>query len=144
MQFYNEEKNKLNTKIEIYETVCGSYQKGEVKIGSKLLSVDISDTECKRNLGLSGRTDLNDGGMIFVFEKLGNYGFWMKDMNFPIDILWINNEFKITGIEKNVSPDTYPQSFGSKYKAMYVLEASAGYSDKNNIKVGDKIIFSKK
>ena len=80
--------------------------------------------------------------MIFVFEKVGNYGFWMKDMNFPLDILWINDNFKVVGIEKNLATSTYPKSFGSKYKAMYVLEISAGYSNKNNIKIGDKIIFS--
>lgn len=144
MKFYDEEKKNLSTNIEIYETSCGKYKKGEIKIGSKILAVDIADDICKENLGLSGRTSLAEGGMLFIFEKAGNYGFWMKDMNFPIDILWIDDTFKIVGIEKNLYPDTYPKAYGEKYKALYVLEVPAQYCDKNNIKVGDKIIFTEK
>ena len=66
----------------------------------------------------------------------------MKDMNFPLDILWINDNFEIVGIEKKILPQTYPKIFGEKYLSSYVLEVSAGYCDKNNIKIGDKIIFN--
>lgn len=126
-------------------SLCGSYERGEIKFGSTLLNVDISDTECKEILGLSGRKSLeNNEGMFFIFSNLGNYGFWMRDMNFPIDIIWLNNDFVITGIEKNLNPNTYPKIYGQKYFAKYVLEVPSGYSDKNNLKVGDKIIYSKK
>ena len=139
------QKNKnTDINLKIYETVCGKYKKGEIIIDKKTLSVDIADDECKMSLGLSGKTSLIDEGMFFVFEKPGNYGFWMKDMNFPIDILWISETFNVIGIEKNVSPNTYPESFGSEYFAKYVLEVSAQYSDKNNIKIGDKFIFEEK
>ena len=144
LKFYNEERAIINSKVEIYETTCGKYQKGEVDINSKKILVDIADNVCKRDLGLSGRTSLNtDSGMIFSFDKEGNYGFWMKDMNFSLDIIWINSNFIISGIEKDLATSTYPKSFGNKYKAVYVLEVPAGYSDKNNIKVGEKIIFTK-
>jgi uncharacterized membrane protein (UPF0127 family) len=145
MKFYNQEKSKIITKVEIYETTCGSYQKGEVDINSKKILVDIADDVCKRKLGLSGRTSLNgDTGMLFFFEKEGNYGFWMENMNFPIDILWISSSSKVIGIEKNLATSTYPKSFGTKYFSQYVLEVPAGYLNKNNIKVGDTIIFKKK
>ena len=144
MKFYDEEKTNTEIKIVKYETVCGEYNKGEIQIGSKVLSVDIADNDCKRSLGLSGKISLNDEGMMFVFEKQGNYGFWMKDMNFPIDILWIDDNYKVVGVEKSLSPNTYPESFGEKYLARYVLEVPAQYSDKNNIKIGDKIIFTEK
>ena len=144
MKFYLEERNHINTHVDIYETTCGTYQKGEVLVNKKILLVDIADTECKKDLGLSGRTSLDNSGMIFTFEKSGNYSFWMKDMNFSLDIIWINSNFKVIGIEKNISPKTYPESFGKKYLAMYVVEVPAGYSLKNNIKVGDTVIFSKK
>jgi len=139
-------KNYKSSDIQVqkYETVCGEYKKVEVEIGTNLLSVDIADNNCKRELGLSNRISIkSEGGMIFIFEKAGNYGFWMKDMNFPIDILWINDDFNVVGIEKDVSTSTYPKSFGEGYSAKYVLELSAGYSDKNNIKVGNKIFFRK-
>jgi uncharacterized membrane protein (UPF0127 family) len=145
MKFYNEERSTLNSKVEIYETTCGKYKQGDIKIGGKNILVDVADDTCKRDLGLSGRTSLNsDSGMIFTFDKEGNYGFWMKDMKFPLDIIWINSDLKISGIEKDLATSTYPKSFGSKYKALYVLEVSAGYSDKNNIKTGEQIIFTEK
>ena len=123
-----------------YTSVCGKYAKKEVQISNKIIFADISDNDCKRQLGLSSREALLDGeGMLFIFERAGNYGFWMKDMSFPLDILWINDRFEVVGIERNVSTSTYPQTFGEKYLGKYVLEVSAGYSDKNNIKIGEKI-----
>ncbi|MDD4803634.1 MAG: DUF192 domain-containing protein [Candidatus Pacebacteria bacterium] len=125
------------------ESLCGIYEQRSLKIGEKIIKVDISDDDCKRVLGLSGRKELkNDTGMLFVFPKGGNHGFWMKDMNFPIDILWIDGDFNIIGIEKSVATSTYPEIIGGKYLAQYVLELFSGFSEKNNIKVGNKIIFS--
>lgn len=124
---------------------CGSYDQRYIKINEKIVRVDISDNDCKRILGLSGRKELkNDTGMFFVFPEVGNYGFWMKDMNFPIDILWIDKNFNIVGIEENVATSTYPKILGEKYFSSYVLEVSSGYSTKNKIEVGNKIIFLEK
>jgi len=115
----------------------------DIKIVSTTIQAEVSKTKSEMELGLSGRDSLaSSSGMIFIFEKMGNYNFWMKDMNFPLDILWINGNFEIVGIEKSLSTSTYPNSFGEKYFAKYVLEVSAGFCDKNNIKVGDKIIFN--
>ena len=130
--------------VNMQELPCGSYEQKNLEIGGKIVKVDISDNDCKRIQGLSGRKGMSeDTGMIFIFENSGSYGFWMKDMNFPIDILWIDKDFNITGIEKSVATSTYPEILGEKYLAKYVLELSSGFSEKNNIKVGNKIIFSK-
>jgi hypothetical protein len=75
--------------------------------------------------------------MLFVFDKEGYYGFWMKEMNFPIDIAWLDKDKKITLIEKNVLPETYPQIFNPKSKNLYVLETKAGFFEKFGIKIGD-------
>lgn len=145
MKFYNVERTIANNKIEIYETSCGRYNKQKVIIDQHILLLDVADDYCKKDLGLSGRTIFKEGeGMIFVFEKTGNYSFWMKDMIFPLDILWVDDNSVIVGIEKAVLPSTYPKTFGSNYKSKYVLEITSGYSDKYNIKVGNKIIFSEK
>lgn len=126
-------------------SLCGMYNKADIRIGGKIIHADIADTDCKKELGLSGRKLIeNNEGMMFVFAVNDYYGFWMKDMNFPIDIVWINNDFVITGIEKNLQPATYPEIFGNKYLAQYVLELPAGTIFENNIKVGDKIVFSQK
>ena len=144
LKMNNEESRKIDSIIETYKTFCGEYKKGEVEVGDKILQVDIADDDCKRTLGLSGKQSLNDIGMLFVFEKAENYSFWMKDMNFPIDIVWIDDTFSVVGIEKNLSPSTYPKSYGREYKALYVLEVQANFSEKNNIKITDKITFTQK
>jgi uncharacterized membrane protein (UPF0127 family) len=131
-------------KTDEQKSSCSSYEQKNLQIGEKVVKVDISDNDCKRILGLSNRKKLlEDSGMFFVFPEIGNYGFWMKDMNFSIDILWIDNDFNVIGIEKRVAPSTYPEIFGKKYLAKYVLELSSDFSEKNNIEVGNKIIFSK-
>lgn len=72
-----------------------------VLIGGKKIRVDIADTVVTRTQGLSGRTSLAEtDGMLFVFENADRYGFWMKDMNFAIDIIWIDPEKNIVYIEK--------------------------------------------
>ena len=115
----------------------------DITFASSTIHAEVSRSKNDMELGLSGRDSLaSSSGMIFIFDKAGNHGFWMKDMNFPLDILWINDNFEIVGIEKSLSPSTYPNSFGEKYFAKYVLEVSASFCDKNNIKVGDKIIFN--
>ena len=121
-------------------SICGEYEQGLVEIGGKSMEMDISDTDCKRELGLSDRKSLLDSsGMIFVFEKTGNYGFWMKEMNFPIDMVWVGSDLKIVGIENSIAPETFPKVFGQKYFAKYVLELPSGFSEKNSITVGKEI-----
>lgn len=106
----------------------------------------ISDEE-KKN-GLMGRDKLrNNESMLFVYNKEGNYAFWMKNMLINLDILFINKDFKIIDIFKNVSPcleknDKYCDRYSSKEKAQYVLETKSNFTDKNNIKIGDTIKFN--
>ena len=91
--------------------------------------MEIANTDAERTQGLSGRASLPAGtGLLFVFESPGKYGFWMKDMNFPIDIVWLGDGMLPVGIEKNVSPDSYPQVFYPPVPVRYVLEVNAGES----------------
>lgn len=113
-----------------------------IRIKNNLIRVDIADTIESRQKGLSGRNFMaEDEGMLFVFEDVGKYFFWMKDMNFPIDILWISEDKEIIHIEKKVLPETFPNLFGPDVPVKYVLELSANYSDRNSISLGDKIEF---
>src|SRR3989338_6103217 len=81
-------------------------------LGEKEFSVEVVDSDFARGRGLSGRSALLENqGMFFVFEKESDYGFWMKDMLFPIDIIWIDKNFKINHIENEVKPETYPKVF---------------------------------
>jgi uncharacterized membrane protein (UPF0127 family) len=116
----------------------------EVILGGKTFIVDVANTKYSLEKGLSGREPLSDDqGMLFIFPTEDEYGFWMKDMKFPIDIIWINSQMKIVHIEKSVSPNTYPKILTPTAPAIYVLEISAGQSDLLNIKIGDSVIFTK-
>lgn len=116
-----------------------------ITLGGKTFKVQVVDTKASLERGLSGRAQLtNEEGMFFVFEKPDNYGFWMKDMLFPIDIIWFDSNFKITYISKSVFPTTYPEIFYPNTPSLYVLEIKAGESDLLNLKIGDSLQFIKK
>ena len=79
--------------------------------------------------------------MLFVFDRDGNYGFWMKDMKFPIDIIFADAQKKIIMIYHNVQPDSYPKVFYPNAPARYVLETPAGFADLNKINIGVQMKF---
>ena len=104
------------------------------------INIEIADNPKEQSQGLSGREYLApDSGMLFVFPQLITPSFWMKDMKFSLDLIWIDENGKIIEITKNVSPATYPESFSPPSPIKYVLEVNAGWTDENNIKIGDRI-----
>ena len=119
-----------------------------VKIKGLIIHVDLAITPDQQEKGLSIKNNLsNNQGMLFPFNTPGDYSFWMKDMKFPLDIIWINSDNKIVHIEKNLQPcvfillcPTYSPPANSNTK--YVLEVNADYTTKNNINVGDKVSFN--
>ena len=114
------------------------YEEKAAIIGETAFVVDVADTNRKREKGLSGREFLDPhSGMLFIFPIDGQHGIWMKDMNFSIDIIWINSHFEVTHIEHNVSPSTYPEIFKPTQDAKFVVELNAGFVRKYNIKIGD-------
>ncbi len=119
--------------------------KSEVIIDGKVYKVDVVDSAYLLTKGLSGRESLSfNEGMFFVFQKPDKYGFWMKDMLFPLDIIWIDQNFNIVHIENVVVPETYPKIFTPESDSLYVLEIKAGEVQKLGIKIGDKVKFIEK
>lgn len=115
-------------------------QPSRMYVESAPISVLIANEEAERIQGLSGREALGESeGMLFVFPKEDYYGMWMKDMEFAIDILWIDNASTIVHIEENVSPDTYPKTFVSDTRARFVLEVPAFFADRVNVVEGDTV-----
>ena len=113
-----------------------------IKIADHRLTVEIADEPDEQARGLSSRESMaKNKGMLFVFSKLGKPGFWMKDMKFTIDIIWIKESGEIIGITKNISPNTFPEAFYPPSEIKYVLEVNAEWSDRNNIKIGDAVSF---
>lgn len=92
--------------------------------------------------GLSGRQSLaQDRGMLFVFDAASKHCFWMKDMHFPLDMIWLDDTKTVVHVEKNVAPDTYPNSFCPDKSAQYVLEVNAGVTDTARITRGSQLQF---
>lgn len=120
--------------------------KNILKIGKNEIIVEIADTENKRRVGLSSHASLTENSsMLFIFEKQDERPvFWMKGMDFPIDILWINDG-KVSQITANVPTpkEALQDSDLPRYLANnpidYVVELPAGNAKKLGIRVGDTI-----
>lgn len=118
------------------------YKTSLIHIDGQALRVAIADTEALRSLGLGNREGLPDGeGMLFVFGEDKEHAFWMKDMRFSIDMLWISRDGLIVYTAENISASTYPENFVPTSPARYVLELPAGYANKRGFKVGDTVTF---
>lgn len=116
--------------------------KKEIYIRDARLAVDVADEPHEQTRGLSGKEYMAaDEGMIFIFPASIIPPFWMKDMKFGLDIIWVDANNTIIGIEKNVLPDTFPKTFSPSSPIKYVIEVNSGWSDKNSIKVGDPVSF---
>lgn len=106
------------------------------------LEVEVADTQASRELGLSGRKKMGDDeGMLFVFDSPGRYGFWMKDMTFSLDMVWINQNGVVVDIERNVTPETYKEkkTYINQSEASYVLEINGGMAEKFGLYLGSKV-----
>lgn len=106
------------------------------------LKIEIARTPYERRRGLSHREELpQDTGLWFVFDTPDTHGIWMKDMKFPIDIVWVDSTFAVVHIEENVTPESYPTIFEPPTKATYVLEVNRGVVSALGIKVGDTLRY---
>ncbi|MEM3112860.1 MAG: DUF192 domain-containing protein [Candidatus Pacearchaeota archaeon] len=107
-------------------------------------NTEIADTENERKIGLMSREYLEENkGMLFIFHKEDKYGFWMKDVLIPLDIIWINSDLEVVHIEKNVLPckSVICNTYFPDKNSLYVLEINGNLTEKNIISIGDKIIF---
>lgn len=114
-----------------------------VNIGGNNIIASVADTKASRTKGLSGVEYMGPReGKLFVFEEEDFHSFWMKDMNFSIDIIWINELGTVVDIKENISPSTYPDSFVPRSPALSVLEVNSGYVKEQGVKVGDQVIWT--
>jgi uncharacterized membrane protein (UPF0127 family) len=117
--------------------------KGQIRIGNAIFTVELATTTLEQARGLSFRENLADGsGMLFTFGP-GVQNFWMKDMNFPIDIIWIAGG-RVVGFVQDARPQ--PEAhlweltvYASPNGVDKVLEVNAGVVAKNGINVGDTV-----
>ena len=102
----------------------------------------VANNNADREKGLSIFNKINDSqAMLFVFDSSKKYSFWMKDMKFPIDIVWLDENGQIVFISENVPVDSYPNMFTPDTDSRYVLEFNADIVKKDGIKIGDTCNF---
>jgi len=123
------------------------FNKGTAVVNNQTIKLLIADDDKEKMKGLSKRKNLSqDTGMLFVFKNKNRHAFWMKDMLFPIDIVYISD-----GVVVDIVPNVQPPKDNSNVlgikvikpqsPANYVLEINAGQALKYKIKKGDKITF---
>ena len=114
-------------------------------IGSTEIPVEVASTDEAIKKGLSGRAELaEDSGMLFVFSTPYKYRFWMPDMHFPIDIIWIGENYEVVGVSQNISNDFDPENpvfYSPPQPTKYVLEVNAGFAAVHGVEVGDIALF---
>lgn len=109
-----------------------------VSIGGQTYVLEIADTDIERARGLSGRDSLcQECGMLFVFEKRGQYAFRMKDMRFPLDIVWILGD-TVVFVAREASPNG-SYVLGPAVLADKVLEVNAGAVE--DLEAGERVRF---
>ena len=107
------------------------------------IAITIADTEQSREQGLSDTTSLpTNSGMLFVFDTASKYGFWMKDMKYNLDIVWLDENLKIVDITTDVSANSYPKIFYPSQPVRYVLEVNGKFSTAHDLKVGQIVTIS--
>ena len=106
------------------------------------IDAEVVDTIALRERGLSGRISMPPNrGMLFVFDSPGMYGFWMKDMHIPLDMIWIDADHKVVSTNLEVATTTYPDMYFPTENAQYILELNAGAATEYGIKIGDTLNF---
>jgi uncharacterized membrane protein (UPF0127 family) len=114
-----------------------------VRIGDGVFLARVAKTAESREKGLSGTSGLRDNqAMLFIYDSDGKWPIWMKDMKYPIDIVWLDKDKKVVYIVKNAPPESYPyENFTPKQDARYVLEFPAGTVSKKSIVIGEETVF---
>lgn len=111
-----------------------------VRIGNVPVRVEVADTPALWRQGLGGRDSLGDtNGMLFIFDTSGYHAIWMKDVRFPIDVIWVGEDFAVVDIVPALRPDTYPKTFEPRAEARFVIETNANYAESFGIKIGDMV-----
>jgi uncharacterized membrane protein (UPF0127 family) len=148
VDFSNKTYNRQETDLTFPEYIqersdINNYQSINIRfVGSDApkLQAWVADGPIRRSLGLSILDSLEeDQAMLFVFEDLGTYPFWMRDMSFDIDILWLNENREIVFIKEKAQIEDYPQTYNPGVEAQYVVEVVEGFVEKYGISLGDTI-----
>ncbi|MDE1764688.1 MAG: DUF192 domain-containing protein [Thaumarchaeota archaeon] len=129
------------------DMLLNNFPSGRIKIDNTVLDVQIADTPDRMTEGLQFQKQLSyNQGMIFVFPQPQIVAMWMKDMQFPLDMIWFDNSGNVVHIEKDLPPcsnnQPCPTYDGDRQSTRYVLEVTAGFVGKFNVTEGSKLTMS--
>lgn len=111
-----------------------------ISIDGTPVKVEVADTPEERQQGLSGRQRIAENeGMLFTFDEADRYGIWMKEMLFPIDVYWLNEQGTIVDMWEYARPESYPNVYEPSEPAKYIVEVVGGFSEVYNVEIGDKV-----
>jgi len=107
------------------------------------LDIEFAESEYETQTGLMYRESMNDNqGMLFIFNDERIHSFYMKNTEFPLDIIYIKADSTIASFQENAQP--YNETgLSSQVPIQFVLEVNAGLAEKWLLEVGDKIAFHK-
>lgn len=111
-----------------------------------VFTVEIADTEEKRQTGYMYRPTIGEyNGMLFVFPQPVNHPFWMKNVEFGLDMLFLSKDLVVVDLKQNVPPckQVDPSQKNCPYyppesNYTFVLEMKAGNAEKHGIKKGSQ------
>jgi uncharacterized membrane protein (UPF0127 family) len=113
-----------------------------LSVNSKKYHLLVAATPAVQEKGLGDRASLSlNEAMLFEFTTPAKTCFWMKDMQFPLDMVWVNSQKQVISIESNVSPSTYPETFCPEAPAQYVFEFNAGQAKAAGLQLGQTLNF---
>jgi uncharacterized protein len=139
----NNNTNPILKAIEEGLSADNEYLKAKVTVKGFELNADVPITSELMVKGLAVKNQLKESeAMLFVFEESAQHSFWMKDMKFPIDIMWLDSDGKVVHIEQNLQPCVSVltcTSYSPDIDSQYVLETVAGFSQRHNTSVGTNI-----
>lgn len=111
-----------------------------IRLKGHTFQTTVARTAEEEVRGLSGTKSLpTDHAMLFVFEDNTKPGIWMKDMNYPIDIIWLSSNRQVVHMVNNAQPSSFPKTFQPSTLARYVIELSSGTIEKTGITKGDVV-----
>ncbi|HSW99950.1 MAG TPA: DUF192 domain-containing protein [Patescibacteria group bacterium] len=118
------------------------YSRVTAQIGTHAYRLEVADTMSTRELGLGNRPSLpTDQGMLFSFSHESVQCFWMKDMQFPLDIIWLDRGKRVVHIAHDVTPASYPRNYCPSNPAQYVIELNAGQASRATVQKGQALTF---
>jgi uncharacterized protein len=122
------------------------YRQVNIIVNGIEIIADIASTDDHRSKGLAVKNTLSENeGMLFVFNAEHEHSFWMKDMKFPIDIIWLDSHKEVVHVEHSLEPcasDSPCHSYQPNDNSLYVLETVAGFAEKYNVTNGTQVEFS--